>query len=50
LANLLRRCRHLDERAGHVLEGGDQIDLLLEVPPDRSARLLSDDRQDRLMI
>ncbi len=50
LADLRRLGRHMDVFAGNILEQGDQIDLLLVMATQRSARLLADNRQHRLMI
>lgn len=50
VAHLRRRARLLHELAGHVLEQGDQVDLLLVVRAQRRALLLSDDGDHGLVI
>ena len=50
VANLRRRGGRLHKVAGHILEQGLQIEVLLIVRADRGARLLPDDREYGLMV
>ena len=50
MTDLRRRHRDLDELVGHVFEQGRQVDLLLIAAAEAGARLLADDRHDRLMV
>ena len=50
MADLSRRARLLDERARDILEQALEVRLLLVLPAERSARLLTDDGENRLMV
>jgi hypothetical protein len=47
---LRRRVADVDELVRDVLEQRDEVDLLLVVGAERGARLLADDRDDRLLV
>ena len=50
MPHLRRDGRHVDVFVRHIFEEADEIDFLLIVAAQRGARLLPDDRHDRLMI
>ena len=50
VADLRGVASHLHVLVRHVLEQREQVDLLLVVAAERRARLLADDRDDRLVV
>jgi len=50
MPELFRHRGHLHMVVGHVLEEADEVDLLLVFPAERAARVLSHDRDDRLVV